>query len=97
MIRLAVQATPRAGRDEVLGWGLDPAGRPFLKLKVAAPAVEGAANAALAAFIAKALRRPKSAVRIVAGETARLKRFEIEGVEAADLAAAFGTPPGAAG
>ena len=93
MIRLAVQATPRAGRDEIIGWGLDPAGRPFLKLKVAAPAVEGAANAALVVFIAKALGRPKSAVRITAGETARLKRFEIEGVDDADLAAAFGAPP----
>jgi len=33
------------------------------------------------------------AVRITAGETARLKRFEIEGVDDADLAAAFGAPP----
>lgn len=77
------------------GWAADPAGRPFLKVRVAAAAADGAANASLTALVAKALKRPKSAVRIASGETARLKTLEIEGLEPADLAAAFGTPPGA--
>jgi uncharacterized protein YggU (UPF0235/DUF167 family) len=35
-------------------------------------------------------------VRIVSGETARLKQLEVDGVTAEDLAAAFGPPPAAA-
>jgi uncharacterized protein (TIGR00251 family) len=92
-MRLAVGATPRAGRDEITGWAKDPAGRAFLKVKVAAPAVDGAANAALIALIAKRLGRPKSAVRIVSGETARLKMLEVEGADETDFAAAFGPLP----
>jgi uncharacterized protein (TIGR00251 family) len=92
-MRLAVGATPRAGRDEIMGWAKDPAGRAFLKVKVAAAAVDGAANAALVALIAKRLGRPKSAVRIVSGETARLKMLEVEGAGEADFTAAFGPLP----
>jgi uncharacterized protein YggU (UPF0235/DUF167 family) len=92
-VRLAVQAAPRAGRDEILGWACDSAGRPVLKVRVAAAAVDGAANDALTTLIAKALGRPKSAARLVSGQTARLKRLEIDGVDEADLAAAFGDLP----
>ena len=45
--RLAVRLTPRGGRDGVDGWASDPAGRPYLKVRVSAPPVEGKANAAL--------------------------------------------------
>ena len=93
MARLAVRLTPRGGRDGIDGWARDGAGRAWLKVRIAAPPVDGAANAALVRLIAKALGRPASAVRIAAGETARLKQLEIEGVDAADLAAAFGAPP----
>jgi len=92
-MRLAVRTTPRAGRDAILGWECDPAGRPFLKVRVAAAAVDGQANAALTVLIAKALGRPKSAVRIVSGETARLKQLEVDGAGPEDFAAAFGPPP----
>ncbi len=83
--RLAVRLTPRGGRDRIEGWTTDEAGRPVLKARVAAPPVDGQANAALIQLIAKALGRPKSAVRIAAGESARVKQIEIDGVEAADL------------
>jgi uncharacterized protein YggU (UPF0235/DUF167 family) len=89
-LALAVRVTPRGGRDAVEAWSMDAAGRPVLKVRVAAAAAEGAANAAVIALIAKALGRPKSAVRLVAGHTARVKRLEIEGVAAADVAGAFG-------
>lgn len=92
-MRLAVRLTPRGGRDAVEGWASGPDGRPYLKARVAAPPVEGEANAALTALLAKALGAPKSAVRIAAGQSGRLKSVEIEGIEAADLAAAFGPPP----
>lgn len=92
-LRLAVRVTPKGGRDAADGWASDPTGRPYLKVRVSAAPADGAANAALTAYMAKALRRPKSAVRIVSGETARLKILEIDGVDAADLAAAFGVAP----
>ncbi len=92
-MRLVVRLTPRAGRDRRDGWGKDGAGRAYLKVRVAAPPVEGQANAAMGRLIAKALRRPAGAVRIVAGETMRLKHVEIEGVDEADLVAAFGVAP----
>jgi uncharacterized protein len=91
--RLAVRVTPRGGRDAVDGCIADAEGRPVLKLRVSAAAADGAANAAVVALIAKRLGLPKSAVRITAGETARVKRLEIEGAEEADLARAFGSPP----
>lgn len=88
-----MRVTPKGGRDAADGWALDAAGRAFLKVRVSAAPSDGAANAAVVAFLAKALKRPKSALRIAAGETARVKIIEIEGVEAADVEAAFGARP----
>jgi len=92
-MRIAVRLTPRGGRDRVEGWAAGPDGRPYLKVRVSAPPVEGEANAALTVLLAKVLKRPKSAVRIAAGETGRLKQVEIEGLTRAELEAAFGPPP----
>lgn len=94
-MRLAVRLTPRGGRDKVEGWATDADGRPFLKARVSAPPVEGEANAALTALLAKTLGVGKSAVRIAGGETARLKQIEIDGLDEAGLTAAFGPRPGA--
>lgn len=91
--RLTVRVTPKGGRDAVDGWTQDEAGRPVLKVRVSAAPSDGAANAAVVALLARALRVPKSAVRIAAGETARVKRLEIEGVGPDDLARAFGAEP----
>ena len=92
-MRLAVRVTPKGGRDAADGWALDGAGRPYLKVRVSAAPSEGEANAAVTQFLAKALKVPKSAVRIVSGETARVKMIEIEDLEPDRLAAAFGAPP----
>jgi uncharacterized protein YggU (UPF0235/DUF167 family) len=91
-MRLTVRLTPKGGRDRIEGWARDEAGRPYLKVRVAAPPVDGAANAALVALIAKAIARPRSAVVLAGGATARLKVLEIEGLDEAGLAAAFGSP-----
>lgn len=85
--------TPRAGRDAVEGWTLDAEGRPILKLRVAAAPADGAANASVIALVAKALKSPRSAVRIAAGDTARIKRLEITGHGPEDIVRAFGNPP----
>jgi uncharacterized protein (TIGR00251 family) len=47
------------------------------KIRLAAPPVEGKANAALRAFLAEICAAPKSAVVIVSGETSRAKRVRI--------------------
>lgn len=92
-MRLAVRLTPKGGRDAADGWGQDADGRAYLKVRVSAPPVDGAANAALIAFLAKTLGRPRSSLKIVSGETARLKLVEIADLADEDLAAAFGSPP----
>jgi uncharacterized protein (TIGR00251 family) len=78
-MRIAVRVTPRGGRDAIEGWTTDADGRPVLKVRVAAAAAEGQANAAVVALIARAVGRPKSAVRVVRGATARTKQLEIDG------------------
>ena len=90
---LAVRLTPRGGRDAIDGWALDGDGRPYLKVRVASPPVDGAANAALLVFLAKTLKIPRSAVRLVAGDTARVKRLELDGVTASKLEETFGPRP----
>ncbi len=73
--RIRVRLTPRAARDEIAGWqdGL-------LRVRVTAPPVKGAANAALERLLAKALGVPKSAVGVVSGAKAREKIVGIGGL-----------------
>ena len=79
---LEVEVQPRASRTEVVGWR---EGR--LRLRIAAPPVEGAANEALVAYLADRLDLPRRQVSLVAGATARLKRLRIDGVDRATLEA----------
>jgi uncharacterized protein YggU (UPF0235/DUF167 family) len=92
-VRLAVRLSPRGGRNAIDGWALDEAGRPFLKVRVSAPPVDGAANAALEILLAKTLGLPRSAVSVARGASARIKQVEIEGRAMADIAAIWGPPP----
>ena len=55
-------------------------------MRVRAVPDQGKANAAVTALLAAALEVPKSAVELVAGDTARIKTFEIAG-NAEELAA----------
>ena len=61
-------------------------------MRVAAPPVDGAANEALITLLAKTLGRPRTAVTLAAGAGARLKILDIEGLDAAALAAVLGGP-----
>jgi uncharacterized protein len=74
-IRIAVYVQPRAKRTEI-------AGRhgPDLKIRVAAPPIEQAANATLLAFVAQRLGVPQRQVRLISGATSRRKVLEIEGI-----------------
>ena len=87
---LAVRLTPRASADRIEGWAVDAAGREHLKVRVRAAPVEGEANAALEALLAKALGLPRSAVRVARGTTARLKQVAVEGLDAAAARARLG-------
>ncbi len=71
---VAVRVQPRASRDEVAG-EMNGA----LKIRLQAPPVEDRANEALVEFVARLLKTPKSAVRILSGERSRSKRLEIRG------------------
>jgi uncharacterized protein (TIGR00251 family) len=73
--RIAVRVQPRASRTEIAGAYGDA-----VKIRVAAPPVDGAANTELVAFLAKRFGVPKSSVRIVKGDRGRDKLVEVDGV-----------------
>lgn len=87
MTRIAVHVTPKSGRDDVAGWRGGE-----LSVRVTAPPEGGKANAAACVVIAKALGVPKSAVRVVRGESSRHKQVEVEGVSNEALTAVLGEP-----
>ena len=76
-VEVDVQVIPRARKTEPDGVRGDA-----LLLRIAAPPVEGAANAALIEFFSTLLRVPRRAIRIVSGERSRRKRIAIDGVGA---------------
>ena len=80
-VRLAVRLTPRAARSGLDGLVAGADGRVAVQLRVAAPPVEGAANAALIAYLAQAqaLALRRGEIRIVSGETARRKMVALAG------------------
>lgn len=83
MLRLRVQ--PRASRTELAGQYGDA-----LKVRVAAPPVEGKANEELIRFLAKRLGVGRSAVAIVSGLGGRSKVATVEGIDAQEAARRLG-------
>lgn len=81
-VRFPVHAQPRASRDRVVGRQGDA-----VKLQVASPPVDGAANDAIVRFIAKLVGVPRSSVRIVQGERSRQKVVEVAGADVEHVAA----------
>ena len=77
-VELLLLVQPRAGRTEVVG----PHGE-VLKIRLAAPPVDGEANEELVRFLAKVLGVAKGAVTIESGDTGRRKRVRVRGVDAA--------------
>ncbi|MHB8283846.1 MAG: DUF167 domain-containing protein [Caulobacteraceae bacterium] len=78
-VRLALRLVPRAGRNGLDCVAIDAEGRPALKLRLAAPPVDGAANKALIAYLAEGLAVRKADVTIRSGETSRHKIVEVSG------------------
>lgn len=54
-----------------------------LKIRLAAPPVDGAANDELIRFLAERLAVPRSAITIAAGHTSRRKTVKVSGIETA--------------
>lgn len=72
-MKLTVRITPNAKKSEIVG-EFDGA----LKIKIAAPALEGKANDELIRFLAEYYGVPRSRVTILRGETARIKVVAIQ-------------------
>jgi uncharacterized protein len=72
---LRVRVQPRASQTEVVGLHGGA-----LKVRLAAPPVEGAANRELERFLAKALGLPRSAVELLRGATSREKLVRVHGL-----------------
>jgi uncharacterized protein (TIGR00251 family) len=86
-VTLELLVQPRASRTRVVG---EHDGR--LKLQLAAPPVDGEANAALVEFLARTLGVRKGEVTVLRGETGRRKTVRVAGVAAAVVRAALATP-----
>jgi uncharacterized protein (TIGR00251 family) len=82
--RINVYVQPRASKTVIAGMHDG-----CVKIRLAAPPVDGAANAALVEFVAEQLGIAKSRVRITAGLTSRRKTVEVDGVTAEQVAGAL--------
>lgn len=84
---IRVRLTPRGGRDRIDGWIDDPENpdERLLKVRVAAPPIDGSANAALVRLLAKTLRVSKSDVTITAGQTSRIKSVAIQSLSLPEI------------
>ena len=80
MAKVRVRLQPRASRNEISGYREDPeTGEQVLQARVTAPTVDGKANKALIALLAREFSVPKSRIQIVQGETSRDKLIELPG------------------
>ncbi len=77
---LAVRVITRASRNEITGV---PGG--VLRVRLTAPPVEGAANAALIDFLAARLGVRRSQVTLVAGHATRQKLVRVVGLSAQEI------------
>jgi uncharacterized protein len=76
-VRFTVHVQPKASKTEVAGLHGDA-----LKVRVAAPPVDGAANDELIKHLARVLGVAKTAVQVVAGASSRRKTIEVDGLTA---------------
>ena len=75
-VRITVQVVPRASKTEVVGAYGDDA----LRLRLAAPPVDGKANRELLRFLSETLGVPARALELVSGQTGRRKVVRVAGL-----------------
>ena len=83
-ILLQVFVQPRASKDLIVGLHGD-----LLKIKVAAPPVDGQANKRCIQFLAKCLSVPRSRLQIIAGQNSRNKKILLKSEQTPPTAAEF--------
>ena len=81
---LAVRVQPGAKKDAITG-----AHAEALKISLASPPIDGRANAALIAFLGKALNLPRARITLLTGASNRSKTLHIPGRSAAEVQAAL--------
>ena len=81
-ITFAVRVVPRSSKSEIVGEH-DGA----LKVKLASPPVDGAANDELVKLLAKSFGVPRSSVEIVSGHTSKTKTVRVRGAAQDKIAA----------
>ena len=80
-ILLNLRVSPGAKRTSIEG----PYGENALKLRVAAPPLDGKANSEVESFLARSLGVPGSGVAVIRGSSSRDKVVLVRGVQAATL------------
>lgn len=75
-----VRVVPRASKSEIVG---EFGGA--LKVRIAPPPVDGAANVELIKVLSKKFGVAKSAVEILSGQTSKQKQVRVGGINHADL------------
>ena len=87
-VQLRCRVQPGAASDAIAGIVVRPAlsiPQPALKIRLSAPAIDGKANRALTALLARLLDRPKRAITITKGASSRDKIVTVAG-SAAEIA-----------
>jgi uncharacterized protein (TIGR00251 family) len=79
-LTFAVRVVPRASRTEIAGEY-----NGALRIRIAAPPVEGAANQELIRLLARVFKLPQNAVEIISGAASKNKIVNIVGADAARL------------
>jgi uncharacterized protein len=79
-VTFAVRVMPRASRSEIVG-EYDGA----LRVRLAAPPVDGAANEELVRVVSRALCVQRSRIVIVSGQSSKIKKLRVTGIGAEAL------------
>ena len=82
VVTFFVRVVPRASKSEIVGLHGGA-----LKVRIAAPPVDGAANAELIKLLAKQFGVSRSEVEIIGGQTSKTKHIRIGGISAQEIEA----------
>ena len=79
-LRFKVQVVPRASRSEIVGEH-----NGALRVRIAAPPVDGAANDELVRLLSRAFGVKRSAIEITSGQASKTKQVRVTGATQPDL------------
>ncbi|MCB1760315.1 MAG: YggU family protein [Gammaproteobacteria bacterium] len=72
-LHLSLRVQPRASQDQWVGPQQE-----YCRVRITAPPVDGKANAHLIRFLAKSFGVPRASVRLISGDSGRIKRLVID-------------------